>query len=369
MILLIVADKLTGGAGNVAQQLASYFSKKEEYTVSLMIEVSAQPKYDLSKVQIINQKVYSDKHKNPIIKVARYLNHISQLRKTINATQADVIISFLNSISPDILFSQWFTKTPVIVSERSNPYREWETRTWLKKIQWALSYLRADRIVYQFKCFEPFFKFTFKKGNTCTIPNMVYYPKRLLPDRIEATHRPIRFTSVARLYPVKRINLMIDIMAILRDKQLAAELHIYGDGPNCDDLKHQVNDLHLEESVYFHGYITDVSASLRQNDVLLMTSEREGFPNVIVEAMNEGVPTVTFNYHDGMKEIIQDGINGVLVKKDNISAFTEALEHLLRNPQIIVDMSENGLKMCRKYDRENVMRLWQECIESVIKSK
>lgn len=364
MRILIIADKLTGGAGNVAQQLASCFSQIEDNVVFLLIEVSTKPKYDLSRVNIIDRKIKPIKLNNPIKKIKRYIKNSKKQREVINGCSADVIISFLNSISPEVLFSQWSTKTPIIVSERSNPYFEWEKKDWLFRLKWWLSYRRANMIVYQFKCFESFFLFAYKKNKTQAIPNMIF------DSAASPGHKdrkcPIKFASVSTLYPVKRISLMINIIAELRKKQLDIELNIYGDGPDREQLESQVKSMRLQDSIHFHGHVADVNSSISQNDILLMTSEREGFPNVIIEAMNVGVPTVTFNYHDGIGEIISDGINGVLIEQDNVKAYIDKLEFLVKNPHIITNMGENGLAMCKKYNKENVIQLWKDCIESVI---
>ena len=224
MRILVVADKLTGGAGNVAQQLASFFSQKEKNTVFLLIEANVKPKYDLSKVNIIDRKVVSEIIHNPIKKIKRYIANSKKLRDTIKDCSADVIISFLNSISPEILFSQWRTKTPVIVSERSNPYFEWNNRDWLFKLKWWFSYRRANLIVYQFKTFEPFFKYANSRNRPRVIPNMIFSASKESSSP-KALHNPIRFATVATLYPVKRIGLMIGIIGDLLKKYQNIELN------------------------------------------------------------------------------------------------------------------------------------------------
>ena len=367
MRLLIIADKLTGGAGNVAQQLAFCFSQKEGNVVFLLIEANAKPKYDLSRVNIIDRNINPIKLNNPIKKIKRYIDNSQKHRDVINGCSADVIISFLNSISPEVLLSQWSSKTPIIVSERSNPYFEWKRKDWLFRLKWWLSYRRANMIVYQFKCFEPFFSYAYKKNRTSAIPNMIFDSTRCPNHKDYSIQYPIKFASVATLYSVKRINLMIDIFAELKKKYLDIELNIYGDGPDRIQLESQVEYLKLQDSIHFHGHVTDVNSVIAQNDILLMTSEREGFPNVIIEAMNVGVPTVTFKYHDGISEIISDGINGVLIEQDDVKSYIDKLEFLVKNPQLIAEMSKNGLAMCGKFRRDIVVQLWQECLEKVIK--
>lgn len=366
MRLLIIADKLTGGAGNVAQQLASLFSENKDNVVYLMVEENSKPKYDLSRVNIINREIVPVKLHNPIKKIKRYIGNSKKLRNTINGCSADIIISFLNSISPEVLLSQWCTKTPIIVSERSNPYFEWGRKGWLFRIKWWLSYRRANKIVYQFKCFEPFFKFAFKRNKTCAIPNMIFDSAELQNHKEGNILYPIKFASVSTLYPVKRINLMIEMFAELKKKCPEIELNIYGDGPDRVKLEGQVEQMGLHDCIHFHGHVADVTSYIAQNDILLMTSEREGFPNVIIEAMNVGVPTVTFKYHNGISEIISDGNNGFLIEQDDKKAYIEKLELLVKNPQVIANMGEYGLSVCKKYNKDTVVQLWQECIENVV---
>lgn len=367
MRILIVVDKLSGGAGNVAQQLASCLSQKQDNAIYLMIETNVQPKYDLSKVSIINREIDSKKIKNPIHTIKRYLSSIKWLHKTINSCKPDVIISFLNSVSINVLMSQWFTKTPIIVSERSNPYQEWSNLSIRKRMQWYIAYRRSNMIVYQFKCFEPFFKFAFKRSKTRVIPNMIY--DTLKRHAINHVFKPdmVRFASVASLFPVKRINLMIDMFADAHKRHPEIQLNIYGDGSEREDLEEQVKRLNLQGSIIFHGHTTDVYSVMEQNDVLLMTSEREGFPNVILEAMSRGVPTLSFCCHQGFSEIIQNGVNGFLIKQDDTNLFINQIDYIVNNPQMLAEMSNNASVMKKKYEIDVVIRQWQSCIEQVLR--
>lgn len=364
MRLLIVTDKLTGGAGNVAQQLASCFSQVEDNTVFLLIDASDQPKYDLSKVTIIDRKIDPVKLNNPIKKITRYVNSIRKQRDIINDCKADVIISLLNSISPEVLISQWRTKTPIIVSERSNPYFEWKNRSFFFKLKWAGSYLRANKIVYQFKAFEPFFKHAFKRKKTCAIPNMIFNAKDTTIQN-RRTPDTIRFVALATLYPVKRIDLMIDMFGELLKKHPSIELNLYGNGPDKEKLEQQVINLGINDKVHFHGHVQNTFEVLCNNDVLLLTSEREGFPNAILDAVEAGLPTVMFKCHDGLKEIIRDGVNGFLIEHDDKDAYIEKLDYLITYPQVIREMGNNALSLKQRYNKDIVIRLWQNCIEEV----
>jgi glycosyltransferase involved in cell wall biosynthesis len=367
MRILIVADKLTGGAGNVAQQLASFFSEKKDNTVFLLIDASAQPKYDLSKVIIIDRRINPVKLKSPIKLINRFIKSSQKLGETINRCNVDVIISFLNSISPEVLFSQWKTKIPVVVSERSNPYMEWSQRGWIDKLKWIISYRRADMIVYQFKAFEPFFKFTYHKGKTCVIPNMIFSDARVPCSQDKEPHDTIRFATLATLYPVKRIDLMIDIFASLLKKHSCIELNIYGNGSDKEKLQQKTIQMGIDDYIHFHGHVQNTYEELCKNDLLLLTSEREGFPNAILDAMEAGLPTIMFKCHGGLSEIIQDGINGFLIKQDDVHGYIDKLDYLINNPGVIADMGKNVETIRKQYNKKNVLGLWDKCIKNVTK--
>lgn len=366
MRILIVADKLIGGAGNVAQQLATCFSQQEDNTVFLLIDASDKPKYDLSKVNIIDRRIKAVKLRNPIKLITRFVKNTKKLKNTINSCKADVIISFLNTISPEILFSQWRSKTPVIVSERSNPYMEWEKRGWLDKLKWKVSYRRADKIVYQFANFEPFFKYAYKNNKTCVIPNMIFGDSEDVIIDEDGLNHPVRFAALASLSPVKRIDMMVDMFATLLNKHSQIELNIYGDGPKRKDLEQQVAQLGVQDHVHFHGHILNTHENLCKNDILLLTSEREGFPNAVLDAMKAGLPTVMFKCHEGLGEIIIDGENGFLIEQNDKKAFVEKLDYLIENPQELIKMKKQAVAMKQKYRQDLVLGQWEDCIESVL---
>ena len=98
-----------------------------------------------------------------------------------------------------------------------------------------------------------------------------------------------------------------------------------------------------------------------------MTSEREGFPNAVLEALEAGLPTVMFKCHEGLNELIQDGINGFLIEQDDVQGYIDNLDYLINNPNVIADMSRNTKTIRKQYNKETVLGFWEKCIKSLIK--
>lgn len=363
--ILISVDKFTGGAGNVAQQLASLLSKDDCYQVGLMLlNAQDKPKYDLSRVEIIDRKEKDGCHISLPKAVFRYFTSICKLGRMINKWQPDAIVSFLNSISVPLLISQWNTKTPVIVSERSDPYTEWKHNKWSFNLQWWLSYKRADLIVYQYRCFEQFFKASYRKKKTTAIPNMLL--ERSNRYAIDKNKEKVGFVTLASLYGVKRIDLMIYIFSGIHSKCPNTILEIYGEGPDRMQLEQQVESLGLSESIIFYGNVTDTFSALSHNNIFLLTSEREGFPNALVEAMSVGLPPILFKCHNGLSEIVNSGRNGFLVEKDDVQTFIDYCIRLVEDASLLNEMGAHAKASVQKYSSDNICIQWKNCIKSVL---
>ena len=346
MKLLIVVDMITGGASNVAQILALHYAKKGEEVVLMFAKKSkVVPKYDLTGVTIIEAE-----------EKFRFLSDIRMIlkyRKLIKKIGPNIIISFLNTVSPAILFSQIMRSVPVIVSERSDPFKN--TNKIGRKILRYLSYYRADLITVQFDVFKRFHKAAFKMNKIVTIPNMILPPKR--KKDTEHIRSRVSFVTFATLSEVKRLGLMIKLFAKIHQRCPDTELNIYGEGPERGYLEDLVSELNLKSAIYLKGYVSDSHKYLAENDIYLMTSVREGFPNSLGEAMATGLPSVSFKCHDGLVELIQHGINGYLVNEGDIDNFCSYSEQLVREPLKRIEMGQAAARI-DKYEYCKTMRIY-----------
>lgn len=99
--------------------------------------------------------------------------------------------------------------------------------------------------------------------------------------------------------------------------------------------------------------------------MLVMSSHYEGFPMVMIEAMSCGLPVVTFDYKCGPKDIIDDGINGLLVKDGDITGLAEAMMKLMADKDYRMFLSNNARKVTDIYSEETVMNQWIKLFTSL----
>lgn len=146
---------------------------------------------------------------------------------------------------------------------------------------------------------------------------------------------------VGRAVPVKRIDLFIDTIALLREKyRIDVRGTVCGDGPLLSRLKEKANATagpHIE----FKGFIGDVTPELNNADILLMPSDHEGLPMTLLEALSFGLPTVAHNV-GGIPEVLADGRCGVLVDDHSPEGYAAAVANLINKPDLMADISTAG---------------------------
>lgn len=168
---------------------------------------------------------------------------------------------------------------------------------------------------------------------------------------------------VGRLIPHKHVDELIKAVKLLVNEIPDVKLKIIGDGVVSKNLKNLVKKLSIEDKVKFFGKIddySDVIKEIKKSEVLVLPSTREGFGMVLVEANACYKPVIAYK-SGGVTEVIDDGINGFLVNKQNISELCEKLKFLLKNKKIAKRMGKNGRKKVEK------MFTWDQVVEKIEK--
>jgi GalNAc-alpha-(1->4)-GalNAc-alpha-(1->3)-diNAcBac-PP-undecaprenol alpha-1,4-N-acetyl-D-galactosaminyltransferase len=124
-------------------------------------------------------------------------------------------------------------------------------------------------------------------------------------------------------------------------------------------------ELGLEDRVFMPGIVKNIDAHLRKADIFILPSRFEGFPVTLCEAMACGVPVIASNCLSGPREIIHDGIDGMLVKPENISALVTGLNQLISDPGKRQYFSHHAPKVLDRFGIEPVAAIWQRAIDQV----
>ena len=201
----------------------------------------------------------------------------------------------------------------------------------------------------------------YKTNNTVVIPNPVKIPDFKIN---KITERENSAAAVLRFAPVKQLEKMVAIWERFSEKFTDWKLHIYGakEGAYFQKIEKMVQEKKLNDKIVFKGKTNEVENELNKTKLLLMTSEQECFPMVILEANACGVPVVSFDSPTGPRNIISHNKDGILVDYNNEDKFVEILEKLVLNQDKIQLLSEGALQNSKNYELQKVMNLWKNLI-------
>ena len=183
----------------------------------------------------------------------------------------------------------------------------------------------------------------------------------VIPNFIENTldvssleHQKILF--VGNLERVKGVDLLIDIVKKFDNK--AWRFVIVGKG----ELQKELKEALLGYNVDIKGEILDPKKFYLNADIFILTSRKEGFPMVLLEAKNYGLPIVSFDVQTGPKEMIEDGKDGFLVPFGDVEMFVERLQVLTKDHRRLQKMAQKSKESVVRYTPEKVMRKWFQII-------
>jgi Glycosyltransferase len=147
--------------------------------------------------------------------------------------------------------------------------------------------------------------------------------------------------------------------------QLPSRLVFIGEGDERQRLEELVAKLHLKESVLFLGYQENPFKFIGQSRIFVLSSHREGFANVIIEAMACGAPVISTRCPSGPDEIISDGENGLLVPVGDVDALAEAILKLLKDEPLRKRLAEAGRRRAEDFGVEKMVAEYERVFEEV----
>lgn len=217
-------------------------------------------------------------------------------------------------------------------------------------------------VTVQFDVFKEFDKKRFIEKCEVT-SNIVEKPMYIKKDW---SCTKARFVTFGRLAPVKRMDLMIKLFAKAARKADDIELHIWGDGPEKENLNKLIEQEKMAGRIILKGYNNQVHETLLEYDAYLMTSYQEGFPNSLCEAMAVGLPSVSFMCHTGILELTEDNTAGFTVAVNQEDEFVEKIIVLAVNEEMREKMGKAAQKIVIRYEKSQIMNQWNKCIERAI---
>ncbi len=363
---LIIHSLNSGGAERVISRMANYWVAKGWDVTLLTFEDDTEAPFYPLESQVLHLPLgIAEYSPHPILGVWNNLASVRSLRAAIRTSKPDVVISFLDRTNVITLLATRGLNVPVLVSERNDPAMLSPGKIWNLLRQWTYPF--ADRIVVQTQRAGNFFSAKLQ-NRIFVMPNPVSLPPatqsgatRLLGDR--------NLIAVGRLVHQKGFDLLLQALAQLKDRYPEWTLSILGEGELRSQLESLRTELGLKDRVHLLGRVKNPHEFLDRADIFIMSSRFEGFPNALCEAMVCGLPVISTDCPNGPREIIRDGIDGILVPTEDVSALATAMERLMSNEQERKALAAAAPELATRFSLEKVMLMWESLINEVIQGK
>lgn len=354
MKFLLIVDSFRGGAGNVMQILAGALSRRgHQITLLLLNGAIDAPKHDLQGVTVVEYPlVQKESAITPIGRLWRYKKAVKRLIKQYSP---DAVLSFLTEYNG---LTAWSVggKLPLVISERNNPFQEQVRPQWnlLRKRY----YHKADRLVVQCSAFVDFYPERVKR-KICVIQNPILKPSATAVDRSASA---VRMVSMGRLNHQKNYPWMIEAACRIHARVPNFRLTIYGDGEEKDALLALIAERKAESYISLGGKTADPHGVLAESDIYLMTSDYEGFPNALSEAMAVGLPSVSRLCHNGLYDLVEDGVSGYLVAPDDMDQFVNYAVKLATDPNFAKEMGNRARSVAERYGVSGITDQYEKAL-------
>ena len=156
------------------------------------------------------------------------------------------------------------------------------------------------------------------------------------------------------------------VKALYKLNKPNVHLVLAGDGPTMKAVKRLSEDLHIAHRVHLLGFRNDIAHLIKGSTALLLTSQREGLPRCILEAMSLEVPVIATNIR-GSRELLADGA-GILYQPGNIDELRRAMDYIIDNPEDAAIMGRIGRKqVLERYELENILQLHENLYEKALR--
>ena len=284
------------------------------------------------------------------------------LCKELKKIAPDLIVSFLSSIDYVFLIYHRLLRYKLVVSERVDP----TSHVWYMKLYNKIALRFADGIVFQTDEARNYYKGTvYKKSIVINNPAFIKEDKLNLRDssKIENT---IVCTSRIK-FCTKRQDLMLEAFEKVHEKHPDVKLKFYGDGEDFDRLKLMIEERKLEDSVILMGAVSDLPEKICNARVFVLTSDTEGIPNTLMEAMILGIPSVSTDCKPGgARLLIRDHVNGIVVPRNDSCTLANAINEILEDRQVAEKYSIQGRRNLERFKPGMIFKQWNNYYKKVV---
>ncbi len=365
---ILIYSLAGGGAERQVSLLLKYLSKKYKIYLVLMNDTIFYEVPENVEVIFLEK---SNPTENGIKKLLKLPILALKYKKFLKENEIDVSISFMNRPNYINSLSKIFgSKVKTILSERISPLNEYKTNSIKDKINRFLIknlYKKADVVVPNSKMTEFELKKFFNLKNTKVIYNMLELPE------CKKEKEEFIFINIGRFERQKNHFLLLEAF---KKANLNAKLYLVGDGYLRRSLELKVKNDNLENKVVFVGRQKNVFKFLSKANCFVLSSNYEGFPNVLIEALACDLPIISTDCISGPREILAPNSDfikqtkdiefdeyGILTPVGDVDKLAEAMKKMYEDKSLRENYSKKAKNRAKDFEIEKIIKEWDEIIK------
>lgn len=350
-----------GGAERVVSVLSEKFAR-DGYEVMIATLWRAEEEYQIpERVKRIN--LGDDRSYEKLGRIRLAFKRLWDLRRLIKKEDPDLVISFCNKANFRCSYCMLGMKTPLLVSVRNDPRIDYLPHkygvSWMEK--------KASGCVFQTEdaraCFDTEFQ---RKSKVILNPiDEKYF------ETNERALEPSKYlVTVGRLSTQKNQLLLLKAFSLIREELPEYQLRIYGEESEQgvkDKLVKYTEQKQMQDCVLFMGQSSHLEQEIRDASLFVLSSDYEGMPNALMEAMAMGIPVISTDCPcKGPAELIEDGVSGLLVPVGEEKEMASAMMRVLKDREFWKRLSRNGMEIKKKASSDRVYREWKAFVGEII---
>lgn len=341
-----------GGAERVIVSLANKFSCR--YDVFLIVFYKSETVYSLNENVVL---IFLEQEYTPSISffsaIKNNTRYLKKIIKIVKNYHINLLVGFTTNVNILTVIASIWLRIPNIISERNNPEVYIPNALW--KFLRNLLYPFTNLLIVQTEFIKEFYKRIISENKIEIVSNPLN--ESSLSLRKEYCNRENVILTVGRLDANKNQKLLIEAFANLKLKNW--RLVLAGDGILREEYQKITDSLRIANQVDFVGNVSSVWEYYNEAKIFVFTSQSEGFPNALLEAMSFGLPCISTDCPSGPSEIIKNNENGFLIEMNNIEQLENRLISLINSPKLRSQFSVNALSSVERYRMDVIYLQWE----------
>lgn len=348
---IIISAFTNGGAQRVAVTLSRWLNDNEHEGYIIALSESKKNQYDAEGINLVRLETL---YKGQTL--------TQRLRSFDQSNQIDAYVVMGVPMCIYVMPALKGSKAKIIVSERNDPHN-FQGKTITKLVSRYLM-SKADGFVFQTNDALDYYKKY--KNKSVVIPNPVVDVPVVL-ERLPNEQRDKVIVTAGRLVPQKNHEMLIKAFGKIADRFPEYKLIIYGEGELKEKLQLLTKELGISNRVVFPGSVNDLHERIKNAELFVLSSDFEGMPNALMEAMAMGITCISTNCPcGGPKDLIYNGHNGYLIPVNDIDKCVDIITSVLDDKKDADRIGQNSLKTRDKYCSDVICSEWLNMVTKVV---